>query len=951
MVYTSTVYANRRTNDASFRSRYGSGGIVSQTLVPASPANRSLVSSSDVISVVTKFYVPSYVLALSRRGNTAEAQKWNQSSVNEPILEYTYAASSRITPLAWVAPIKYDGRTIGLIGVNTTTAEFMWLIPDYSDPFPLLSLDDAVSSMSAADLNVTVSNSKLVYYQYRNYWLFPNSSIMAPSVGARVENVLVDMRKKTAKESDILVSPNTTRIQGAFSKQPRNMNLARQNVPTQVPDFHPPPNQTTIGYPSSYTYMVGKVPYFWQDGWNYCAVYSMKEIVWWFGRTSVSEFDIASNMGLSTTYPGTGPNTLEQMYNGLLHWLGRDNSANVDGSKGDAGSSPGNRDLIKSWVSSNTPTILTIIAPGTSSPLGYANHAVTIIGWDDSLTSGSWYLHDTAPFWVESGSGTGANAIVSYSTVESQWNAYVDVFNIDIPFLHKHGAVAMFSYLSHPVSFFTAPSSGTITAGGTTQLNGATVNYFENPRVHVVANSPSGYVFSSWVTSGVSVDSTSSADTYMTVSGTGWLKAVFTSQPPPSYSVTFYSDPTSGTITAGGVTKSNGATGSYTSGSSVHVVANPPSGYTFSYWETSGVSVDSTSSADTYMTVSNNGWLKAHFNTPLSSYWKTGVDVLLSVYNSRSDLKSAYPGVTNDWATQKSLVHWAAAWGIGADSAERWLGQYGHLYVLADVYNSRLDLQSVYPEVANGVLDNLVSWAAKYGVTTDSARSYLGWYGHLYVLLDAYGKRSDLQSAYPQVANTGDLAGLINWATRCGVSTDGARSSLGSYDHLYALLSVYYSRSDLMNVYPGAVGSPLTFQRLVDWAAKCGITTDSAKSTLGRYDHFYVLLNVYNGRSDLQKVYPGAWGSLTAFQGLIDWAGRWGISTDSAQSKLQPYAAQLVLLRVYSLRLDLQQAMRAAFSYPMFQSLINWAAQYGVTIDSAKTTLQPYATWYQTHKT
>lgn len=79
------------------------------------------------------------------------------------------------------------------------------------------------------------------------------------------------------------------------------------------------------------------------------------------------------------------------------------------------------------------------------------------------------------------------------------------------------------------------------------------------------------------------------------------------------YTVTFYTDPTSGTITADGATKSNGATGTYSAGQRVHVVANPPSGYSFSSWEVSGISVDSTSSQDTYMTVSNNGWLKAHF--------------------------------------------------------------------------------------------------------------------------------------------------------------------------------------------------------------------------------------------------------------------------------------------------------------------------------------------------
>jgi M6 family metalloprotease-like protein len=82
-----------------------------------------------------------------------------------------------------------------------------------------------------------------------------------------------------------------------------------------------------------------------------------------------------------------------------------------------------------------------------------------------------------------------------------------------------------------------------------------------------------------------------------------------------AYTVTFYTDPTSGTITADGVTKTNGATGTYASGSRVHVIANPPSGYSFTNWEVSGVTVDNQLAQDTYMTVSDNGWLKAHFGT------------------------------------------------------------------------------------------------------------------------------------------------------------------------------------------------------------------------------------------------------------------------------------------------------------------------------------------------
>jgi hypothetical protein len=85
--------------------------------------------------------------------------------------------------------------------------------------------------------------------------------------------------------------------------------------------------------------------------------------------------------------------------------------------------------------------------------------------------------------------------------------------------------------------------------------------------------------------------------------------------------VTFYTDPTSGTITAttafGTDVMANGATGNYLPGFPVHVVANPPSGYSFSYWETKdGVSVDNQLSKDTHMATPFDGSPKAHFVKP-----------------------------------------------------------------------------------------------------------------------------------------------------------------------------------------------------------------------------------------------------------------------------------------------------------------------------------------------
>jgi len=78
--------------------------------------------------------------------------------------------------------------------------------------------------------------------------------------------------------------------------------------------------------------------------------------------------------------------------------------------------------------------------------------------------------------------------------------------------------------------------------------------------------------------------------------------------------VTFYTNPEQATVSADGAIMINGATATYSTGQSVHVVANPPQGYSFSTWEVNGGSVGNQLSPDTYMTVSGDGQLKANFN-------------------------------------------------------------------------------------------------------------------------------------------------------------------------------------------------------------------------------------------------------------------------------------------------------------------------------------------------
>jgi hypothetical protein len=109
--------------------------------------------------------------------------------------------------------------------------------------------------------------------------------------------------------------------------------------------------------------------------------------------------------------------------------------------------------------------------------------------------------------------------------------------------------------------------------------------------------------------SGGSSEHTTSTTTTETTSN-----STSSSQTETRYTITFHTDPTSGTISADGVGKANGATGTYLEGQRVHVVANPPTGYSFTSWEISGgASVDNATAVSTYMTVSNTGGLKAHF--------------------------------------------------------------------------------------------------------------------------------------------------------------------------------------------------------------------------------------------------------------------------------------------------------------------------------------------------
>jgi uncharacterized protein YxjI len=120
-----------------------------------------------------------------------------------------------------------------------------------------------------------------------------------------------------------------------------------------------------------------------------------------------------------------------------------------------------------------------------------------------------------------------------------------------------------------------------------------------------------------------------------------------------AHTVTFLTTTGTGSVTADDIEKSHRESGIYLPDARVRVVANAPDGYPFDHWEVSGVSVDDAYSADTYMTVSGNGWLKVHFTFPYPScgaaFSLTGTRINVYGGGVQTLLASDYSWLRHGW--------------------------------------------------------------------------------------------------------------------------------------------------------------------------------------------------------------------------------------------------------------------------------------------------------------
>ena len=99
-------------------------------------------------------------------------------------------------------------------------------------------------------------------------------------------------------------------------------------------------------------------------------------------------------------------------------------------------------------------------------------------------------------------------------------------------------------------------------------------------------------------------------------------------------------------------------------------------------------------------------------------------------------------------------------------------------------------------------------------------------------LLDIYDKRPDLQK-YSREAADGDLSKLVKWADTHGYKQ---HEVLKKHEALYDLLSLYYSRIDLQELFP-EVATDHDIKNLIIWAMEKG--TDEEPKLSVHNDYFY----------------------------------------------------------------------------------------------------------------
>jgi hypothetical protein len=357
---------------------------------------------------------------------------------------------------------------------------------------------------------------------------------------------------------------------------------------------------------------------------------------------------------------------------------------------------------------------------------------------------------------------------------------------------------------TNPTSFATSP--GTITFSGHTYSNGQTGEYAHS-NYQANANAPTDYQFDYWEYSGSSgsgvyVPNISANPTTVQVYGDGWLQAIFSAK------ITFYTNtPSGGSITWGsGPSYTYGQTLWETDlppnyGNTVIITANPPTGYTFSFWSVSGMlSVASSSSNPTTLTVNGPGNITANF-APLQSQVTfnyqvsgggSGYSAPSVTYTSLGLPQTVTAGPTATvWADSGSTYNYSTNPLTGSNGGERWQASNGtsgtisSSATIAPIYYHQYMMNLSYVVSGGGSPTTPTFTASKFGSSTPVTLTG-----------SATGSWFDASAAWSVTNPLGGSSGSERWQTNQAVSgtVSAASTTVFAYYHQY-LQTLSYSVS------------------------------------------------------------------------------------------------------------------------------------------------------------
>jgi hypothetical protein len=263
-------------------------------------------------------------------------------------------------------------------------------------------------------------------------------------------------------------------------------------------------------------------------------------------------------------------------------------------------------------VSPTSSTFIVLIQNNVGATLYFPQNSIAL---SPPSSSGAPYLGSCLPQSAPSGATVTCDVTVPSSTfappVGSQTSPTFTLSYQICPSCNKAGAqsyatsgtstvtATTSSSVLYSVQLLTSTGTGNIVVGGVKYPSGANVIFLAGANYPVFAISPSGYAFSGWLSSNVTV---TSGQNPLTAMATGSYSPYSTAcSQAPANSVLFS---LSVNALTGGTAAPSG--GSYLSGSLVAITATPSTGYSFSGWTCTGTGCYSGTSATNTITMGSN---------------------------------------------------------------------------------------------------------------------------------------------------------------------------------------------------------------------------------------------------------------------------------------------------------------------------------------------------------